>query len=473
MKALLILLSLITSLLADPQVSSWFTGNSSKYARIYETKEDEAIQNHVTTWNRGEGIQNPATYPGVHEISSSTNWVYIRTTGLASHVMGPWYGNEAKTNLFPNYPSNTDTIYRIPRVPTVPVLPAPKSRTSLGAAGFYVNGVAMFNCLDAFSYSNSAPGDAGPNTMFVGDGIWNRDAYVNESVTFDAANAHQAGNTYHYHANSPGLRHQLGDSVDYDAVTNTYTENPGATPKHSPILGWAADGFPVYGPYGYSDPNSSASTVRRMITGFAKRNITERHILPQWSADLTNRLIDLNPSEYGPDVDPTYVIGHYAEDHEFTGTGDLDLYNGRTCITPEFPGGTYAYFITIEADGTPVFPYSLSIEYYGNPTGSTLNNITETVTTRFEGGPEKDEKNETITTNNDDLTLTWSTIEGGTYKVQSSTTLADGSWIDEQSDVEPDTNMLSFTAANILSSEDKKFFRLKRTELANFDDTGF
>lgn len=284
MKTILIFLSLITSLQADPQLSSWFTDNSNKYARIYETKEDQSIQNQVTTWSRGAGTQIPATYSGIHEISSSTNWVYIRTTGLASHVMGPWYLDANKNNLFPNYPSNTNSIYRIPRTPTVNTN---KSPTTLGAAGYYVNGVAMFNCLDAFSYSNSNSRDATPNSTFTGDGIWNRDAYVNESVTFDAANAHQAGNTYHYHASSPALRHQLGDSVDYDEATNTYTENPTATPKHSPILGWAADGFPVYGPYGYSDPNNSTSNVRRMLSGYAKRNITLRNTLPQWAADFS------------------------------------------------------------------------------------------------------------------------------------------------------------------------------------------
>ena len=45
--------------------------------------------------------------------------------------------------------------------------------------------------------------------------MWNRDAYVNESVTFDAAYAHQAGANYHYHANTPALRHLLADHVDF------------------------------------------------------------------------------------------------------------------------------------------------------------------------------------------------------------------------------------------------------------------
>ncbi len=471
MKTLSISLALITTLSADTQINSWYTKDSAKYARIYETEADETALNSVTTWSRGTGIQNPATYSGVHEISSNDNWVYIRTTGLASHLMGPWYLNANKTNLFPNYPSNTATIYRIPRAPAEATV---KTATGLGAVGYYVNGVAMFNSIDAFSYSTANSADASPNSSYTGDGIWNRDAYVNENVTFDAANAHQAGNIYHYHASSPGLRHQLGDSVDYDVSRNTYTENPASITDHSPILGWAADGYPVYGPYGYSVPNNSSSTVRRMITGYAERTMTVRTTLPQWAADVTARSTALDADEYGPAVSTAFPVGHYAEDYEFVGTGDLDLYNGRTCVTPEYPGGTYAYFITIEADGTPVYPYSLATQYYGVATGSTMNSVAGNVTVHFQGGAESTDTNGPITNDdsndNGDLIITWSTIEGGTYTVQSSTTLGDNSWIDEAIDISPSSNTLTYTTPTDL---DKEFFRINRTSIEEFDDNGF
>ena len=53
-----------------------------------------------------------------------------------------------------------------------------------------VNGVRMFDSRDAFSYSTASAGDVRAN---AGRQRWNRDAYVNESITFDAGNAHQAG----------------------------------------------------------------------------------------------------------------------------------------------------------------------------------------------------------------------------------------------------------------------------------------
>ena len=47
-----------------------------------------------------------------------------------------------------------------------------------------VNGVSMFDSRDAFSYVNASATDASPQNGLTGDGIWNRDGYHNEGVTF-------------------------------------------------------------------------------------------------------------------------------------------------------------------------------------------------------------------------------------------------------------------------------------------------
>ena len=62
--------------------------------------------------------------------------------------MGPWFGNNG--NLFVNDPANTAEIYRFPRTVT---FPASKTETSVGPIGYFVDGVAMFDSRDAFSYS--------------------------------------------------------------------------------------------------------------------------------------------------------------------------------------------------------------------------------------------------------------------------------------------------------------------------------
>jgi len=133
------------------------------------------------------------------------------------------------------------------------------------------------------------------------------------------------------------LRLSLNDNIEDD-----FSEK--STVAHSPIVGWAYDGCPIYGPYGYSSP-----------TGGAIRRLTPSYTL----ATKSNR-------------PPTsiYSLGFFINDWEYTADGDLDEYNGRFCKTPEFPDGVYAYFCTIEATDSsdspftntrePLFPYVLN-----------------------------------------------------------------------------------------------------------------
>jgi hypothetical protein len=429
----------------DARITSWYATPSARYARLYETDAAKNSGTSVTTWSHGQGTQNTPSYAGVMQVSYSASWVYLRSSGLGYHTMGPWYLNAAHTQLFPNYPANQNVLFRFSRTPGVP---ATKTLTGAGAIGYFVDGVALFDNRDTFSYANASGADADPMNGARGDGVWNRDAYFNESVTFDAAFAHQAGANYHYHANTPALRYLLGDHVDYNASTKTYSENTAAPTRHSPILAWVVDGYPLYGPYGYANPNDATSGVRRMTSGYAKRDgangttnltATGRATLPAWAARAQNRSATLASNVTGPAVTTTYAIGRYLEDFDFLGDlgktqgsdFDLDQYNGRFCVTPEFPNGTYAYFMTIEADGTPTFPYNLGRWYYGSPTGGTVNSIAETVTEYVRGGQASPITVTAVATDAKVL-VSWTSIEGGTYAIATSgdganfTTLASG-----------------------------------------------
>lgn len=467
--SLTLAMSVTAALAVDPRIDSWYTRDSGKYARIYQTTADETAKNSVTTWSRGQGTQSLPVYAGVREVSSSANWVYIRTSGLASYVMGPWYLNAAKTQLFPNYPANSRVTYRIPRSPTIP---ATKTLTGLGAVGYFVNGVALFDNRDAFYWNGSSE--------VQGNGLWNRDAYVNESVTFDAALAHQAGANHHYHANPIALRHQLGDHVDYNPTNNRYSEGTNS-PTHSPILAWVRDGFPIYGPYGYSNPTNPASGVRRMVSGFVIRNgqngttnlsATGRTTLPAWAARAYNRSATLAANEYGPSVSTTYPLGRYVEDNDFLGDlgraqgvdFDLDEYNGRFCVTPEFPNGTYAYFVAITTNGAPAFPYNLGRSFYGNPTGNTVTTISEAVTTNFVGGANTELRLAAPAVSNNVVTLVWSATEGGSYRVESTGNFQN--WSTNATGVNATLNRGTVTAAATTSNA---VFRVTRTGLAAYD----
>lgn len=421
---------------SDPRITSWQLASSGRYARLYESAAAKNAGTTVTTWSRGAGVQASPVYAGVMQVSYSSAWVYLRSTGLGYHAMGPWYLNAEQTRNFNNFPASQNVLYRIPRTPAVP---ATKTLTPAGAIGYGVDGVALFDNRDTFSYANASGQDGSPVSGLRGDGIWNRDAYVNEGVTFDPAFAHQAGSNYHYHANTPALRHLLGDHVAYDAAAKSYAEETAAPTRHSPIIGWLADGHPLYGPYGYAAPLDATSGVRRMVPGYVKRDgtqgttnlaVTGRTTLPAWAERAQNRTVPLTAAQAGPVVGTAYPLGHYLEDYDYLGElgktpgadFDLDLYNGRFCVTPEFPQGTYAYFLTIEADGTPKFPYALGRWYYGSPTGGSVATVGETVTEYVRGG-QAQALAVTAAATDAGVTVRWNSVEGGTYAVATS---ADG-----------------------------------------------
>jgi hypothetical protein len=110
--------------------------------------------------------------------------------------------------------------------------------------------------------------------------------------------------------------------------------------QHSPIIGWAYDGNPIYGSYGYSDATDANSSVKVLVSGYTKStsNVTDR------------------PSGF--------ASGFFVEDYKFDNSGDLDQYNGRYCKTPEFPNGVYAYFATISSTTfESTFPYFVGNSY--------------------------------------------------------------------------------------------------------------
>jgi hypothetical protein len=326
-------------------------------------------------------------------------------------------------------------MYRIPRSPTVPTT---KTANGGGPIGYFVDGAAMFNSWDAYTYSTVSNVDAQNIT-----GYWNRDAYVNEGASFDPNNAHQAGGQYHYHANPPALRYQLGDHVDFNSVTKIYTEDTNAPTKHSPILAWTADGYPVYGPYGYSVSNDASSGIRRMISGYVLRN-------GQYGTDnLHQQRTQNNSRVVGAVVQRQLKPSRPGRQHEFSAR----TLHGRQRLSRRprhrarhehlrprriqrplvrhagISGGTYAYFVSISSNGTPVFPYNIGRGFYGSPTGGTVTTISETVVTNFLGNTNLTSTLNSPSVNSGTVTLSWSAIEGGTYMVQSTTNFAD---VDDQ-----------------------------------------
>lgn len=87
---------------------------------------------------------------------------------------------------------------------------------------------------------------------------------------------------------------------------------------------------------------------------------------------MTGTITLSEPQGYAPST-TAYPMGSFVEDYEYVGTGSLDRRNGRFGITPEFPGGTYAYFMTVDASNNPAFPYILGDQYYGEAVTEAMN----------------------------------------------------------------------------------------------------
>ena len=82
----------------------------------------------------------------------------------------------------------------------------------------------------------------------------------------------------------------------------------------------------------------------------------------------------LNGSRLGGPSTATYPLGSFVNDYTYNHkSGLLDNNNGRFCITPDFPKGTYAYFLTIDSNQNPQFPYFIGENFYSLPVDSNYN----------------------------------------------------------------------------------------------------
>ena len=67
-------------------------------------------------------------------------------------------------------------------------------------------------------------------------------------------------------------------------------------------------------------------------------------------------------------VQDGYLLGDLVEDYIYDSTvGTLDAFNGKFGVTPEYPNGTYAYFMTEDSNGDPVYPYAIGPRMYSTP----------------------------------------------------------------------------------------------------------
>ena len=331
----------------SPAITAWLQNNTVT-GRHYVSGNSTAI--------------NDADLVNVQSVKYSSTSVYATTTGIPAYVTGPFLDGN------PSLASTQNAIFKFPLVPVQNTGAAVS--TSGGNIGVFINGVAMFDYRDGCSWKNSTGAMAGGPLGGTGDGVWNRDAIVAEKAGFDCSKGHPAMGNYHHHQNPSAFDLDINVISTvcnlYDA-DGLYAINASV---HSPLIGFAYDGFPVYGAYGYKNADGTGGIVR-MKSSFSLRSITTRTTL-YTGATVTA----------GPAVSSTYPLGTFKEDYQYTATSTatpdyLDDHNGRFCVTPEYPAGTYCYFATVDANWNSTYPYLVGPTYYGTKVASKVTSISE------------------------------------------------------------------------------------------------
>ncbi len=233
----------------------------------------------------------------------------LAANGIPDHATGP----------FPN-PGNPHTIRAVAVAASYTLAPTYSGAVTAlsgpaGTTGHVLNGIKI----DAGTAGTCPVNASAPShcSLIGNSGGWNIEALGQGVFNFgtDANNAHvQPGGEYHYHGMPEG-----------------FIALRGGGPNKMTLIGWAADGFPIYARYGYSVAGDASSPLKRISGSYRLKAVV----------DSTRPAAALMP------------LGTFAQDWEYVaGSGDLDECNGRSGVTPEFPNGIYHYYAT---DSYPYF----------------------------------------------------------------------------------------------------------------------
>lgn len=336
----------------NPAITKWLQNTTNIMGSHYVSGNPTVIQDNVLA--------------NVQTVQYSTNWVYVTTTGIPAYPTGPFLDGN------PSLATNQNAIFKMPLNPVQNTGTA--TSTTPGNIGIFINGVALFDYRDGVSWKNSTGALAGGPLGGMGDNVWNRDAIVAERAGFDCAKGHPAMGNYHHHQNPSAFDLDLiviSNICNIYAADGLYVID---STQHSPLIGFAYDGFPIYGAYGNYNTNGTGNIVR-MKSSYALRNISTRTTYANGTTVTA-----------GPPVNSTYPLGYFREDYEYivaspSSPDYLDVHNGRFCVTPEYPNGIYCYFTTVNSDWNSAYPYVVGPTFYGVKTASKVTSITEATTT--------------------------------------------------------------------------------------------
>ena len=328
----------------NPAITQWMQ-NTTQIGTYYVSGNSTPISNNLLV--------------NCQQVEYSATSVYVTATGIPSYPTGPFLDGN---------PSNAQDQSAIFKIPLNPIQNnGTLTEGGMGNIGVFINGTALFNYADGVSWNPSTaalcggPGNP-PCPGAPGSANWNRDAIPAEMEGFDCSKGHPAMGNYHHHQNPSAFKLDLNV---ISTICNLYDADglyAMDSTQHSPLIGFAYDGFPIYGAYAYSDVNGTGGIVRMKS-----------------SYELSSSTTRAN----GPNVDATYFNGYFKEDYTFVshaGNDYLDQHNGRFCITPEYPAGIYCYFATVDENWNSAYPYAVGPTFYGVYSNASVNNISESTT---------------------------------------------------------------------------------------------
>jgi hypothetical protein len=253
------------------------------------------------------------------KVDESAGTASVTTNGLANHEMGP-YG------LNPNAEASKNNTFTFPLTPS-----AGPTDAGFGTVAVAFNGVSLFNPADARDIGGCT-GNAG----FI------------EADHVDPFGGHPTPDgTYHYHSG------EFLKKAEEIGLSHNPTE-------HASLVGYGFDGLPIYGPHGFSDPNDAESNLKMLKSCYrlkAERDCCDTLAQCATSATFENKILEM---------------GAFVEDFEFdqaafdAGQCDLDEFNSRQAVTPEYPEGTRIYVMTFDDNDAVAFPFIFGTRYWGS-----------------------------------------------------------------------------------------------------------
>ena len=264
------------------------------------------------------------TVNGLNVTYSNSN-IYVSGRNITNHTV------DVETNAVGFGPiAEQDVSYSIPNVNLNLATSSPTTMPDFGVA-VLVNGIAYYTPKSTKSWND--------------EGVWHYNNGTIDDYNELATYSHSTVNgLFHYHSITPAVVGLTTGTMEVDGALAWDSS------VHSPIVGWAFDGLPIYGPYGYRQYDNSGNPVN--------------------STDITNIKSPFRLRQGARVGGPggSYT-GMFVEDYEIDASklsqpGYTNQYNLRYGKTPDSPSTPiWFYVVTFDDNKKPMFPYAVGGGY--------------------------------------------------------------------------------------------------------------